>query len=129
MTGQTVILHGDLQRAQAKQLIDCAPANAVVNIKQQKRTIPQNAKMWSMLSDISRAKPEGRCHTTDVWKCIFMNACGHQIQFVPGLDGEVFPMGFKSSQLTLEQMITLIDFIYWYGAQHGVVWSDERQAA
>lgn len=129
MSGQTVILCGDLQRARAKQLIDCAPANSVVNIRQQKRTLDQNAKLWAMLSDISRTKPEGRCHTTDVWKAIFMNACGHQVQFVPGLDGEVFPMGFRSSHLSMEQMIKLIDFIYWYGAQHGVVWSDEKEAA
>lgn len=129
MAGQTIILYSDTQRRQAKSLIDQAPFNCVVNIKPQKRTVDQNSKLWAMLSDISRAKPEGRCHTTDVWKAIFMNACGHQVQFVHGLDGEVFPMGFKSSNLTKAQMIELIEYLYWYGAQHGVQWSDERQVA
>lgn len=128
MSGQTVILRGNTQREYARSLIDCAPLNSVVNIKPEKRTLDQNAKFWAMLSDVSRAKPEGRCHTTDVWKAIFMNACGHQVQFVHGLDGEVFPMGFKSSNLTKAQMAELIEYIYWYGAQHGVQWTDERVA-
>lgn len=129
MSGQTIILCGNVQRARAKDLIDQAPHNAVLNIRPEKRTLEQNAKLWAMLSDISRAKPEDRCHTTDVWKAIFMNACGHQVQFVNGLDGEVFPIGFRSSNLSKAQMIELIEYIYWYGAQHGVVWSDEREAA
>lgn len=129
MTGQTVILAGDTQRAFAKSLIDKAPVNAVCNVKEAKRTLDQNAKMWSMLSDISRAKPDGRCHGTEVWKQLFMHACGHEVQFEMGLNGQPFPTGFRSSQLTKAQMADLITFIYEYGDRHGVIWSDERKAA
>lgn len=128
MSGQTVILEGSGSRATAHRLIDAAPAGSVLNVKAPKRTLDQNALMWARLSDISRAKPEGRMHTPDVWKCIMMNACGHQVQFVPGLDGEMFPIGFKSSRLSKDQMTKLLDFIDWYAAEHGVSWSWESAA-
>lgn len=125
---QTVILRGDTQRAFAHALIEKAPVNAVIKISPAKRTISQNDKMWAMLSDVSRAKPEGRAHTSEVWKCIFMNALKHELAFVEGLNGEFFPIGFKSSDLTKEQMSDLIEYMYWYGAEHNIKWSEPYDA-
>lgn len=124
MAGQTIILHGNSQREFAKRLIDKAPVGAVLNVKEAKRTTDQNAKMWAMLSDISRAKPEGRQKTTEVWKQLFMHACGHEVQFETGLNGQPFPTGFRSSQMTVTQMADLITFIQQYGDEHGVQWTD-----
>jgi hypothetical protein len=124
-----VILRGPSQRAYAKGLIDQAPRDAVVVVRGPSRTLDQNAKMWAMLADISKAQPEARQHTPDVWKAVFMQACGHEVEFAPGLSGLPFPIGFRSSRLTKEQMSELIEFIYAYGAQHGVVWSDDVSEA
>jgi len=121
---QVVHLRGEYQRNLAKSLIDKAPDNAVVKISPERRSDDQNAKMWAMLSDVSRAKPEGRRHIPEIWKCIFMAACGHEVAFEQGLDGRPFPIGFHSSKLTKAQMSDLIEMIYSYGAQHGVQWSD-----
>lgn len=129
MAGQTVILRGQSQREFAKLLIDRAPVGAVLNVRAATRSSDQNAKLWAMLSDISRAKPQGRCHTPEVWKCLFMQACGHAVQFEMGLDGRPFPMGFRSSHLSKSQMSDLIEFASAYGAEHGVQWSDEMRAA
>lgn len=129
MTGQTVILHGPHQRALARSLIDRAPEGAVVNIREATRTTDQNKKMHAMLSDISRAKPRGLRHTPDIWKAIIMRECGHEVQFCHGLDGQPFPVGFRSSRLSKSQMSDLIEFMYAFGAEHGVVWSDETEAA
>lgn len=124
---QVVIIRGEDQRRLAKHLIDRAPTDAVVTIKEGTRTADQNAKFHAMLADISRAKPQGRKHTPDVWKALMMKACGHQVQFVLGIDGEPFPMGFRSSRLTKAQMSDLIEFMYQFGAENGVVWSDEAR--
>ena len=121
---QVVHLRGEYQRNLAKSLIDKAPDNAVVKISPERRSDDQNAKMWAMLSDVSRAKSEGRRHIPEIWKCIFMAACGHEVAFEQGLDGRPFPIGFHSSKLTKAQMSDLIEMIYSYGAQHGVQWSD-----
>lgn len=122
---QTIILHGNSQRSFAKQLIERAPAGAVVTIREAKRTNEQNALMWCLLSDLSRAKPEGRLHTPEVWKQLVMHACGHAVQFEIGLNGQPFPTGFRSSRMTKGEMSDLIEWVYQYGAEHGVVWSGE----
>lgn len=123
---QTIILHGKSQRDFAKRLIDLAPQDAVVKIAAAGRTLSQNDRLWAMLSDVSRAKPEGRKHTPEVWKALFMSACGHAVQFENGLDGTPFPVGFRSSRLTKAQMSDLIEFVMEYGSRHNVRWSEEE---
>lgn len=125
MIGQTIILSGPRGRAIARDMIDRAPQDAVVNIRPPTRTLEQNALFWSRLSDLSRAKPEGRCHTPEIWKCLAMNACGYPVQFEVGLSGEPFPIGFRSSRLSKVQMSELIEFIHAYGSEHGVQWTLE----
>ena len=126
MTGQTVILAMPRQRVLAKSLIDMAPPMAVVSIKEGTRSPGQNAKMWAMLSDISRAKPEGRTMRADVWKCAFMSALGHEVQIINGIDGHPpFPADYRSSRLSKREMADLITFMQEYGDRHGVRWSHE----
>jgi hypothetical protein len=124
---QTVILRGTDQRALAKRLIDAAPVDAVVTVKEATRNADQNALMWALLSDISRAKPEGRRHTPEIWKALFMAACGHEVQFAAGLDGNPFPVGFRSSRLTVRQMADLITFIQAWGDERGVIWHERNR--
>ena len=121
---QTVWLRGEYQRRLAHQLIDKAPQDAVVKISQAKRSDDQNSKMWAMLSDISRAAPEGRMHSPEVWKSLAMHACSHEVQFLNGLNGEPFPAGFRSSKLSVAQMNDLIEFLYEYGSRYEVKWSE-----
>lgn len=124
MIGQTIRLAGPSQRALAKQLIDAAPDRAIVNIRPETRTNEQNAKMWAMLSDVARAKPEGRELTTDKWKALFMDAIGIPADWEPGINGGVVNVGYRSSRLTKEQMSDMIEQMYVYGAEHDVKWSD-----
>ena len=125
---QTIILRGPDQRALAHRLIDSAPVDAVVSVREGTRSLDQNAKFHAMLSDISRSKPQGRKHTPDVWKALMMKACGHHVQFVLGIDGEPFPIGFRSSRLTKRQMSDLIEFMYQFGTENGVRWSEPMPA-
>lgn len=125
--GQTVILGSQYTRMLAHRLVDAAPHGAVLNVRQANRSTDQNAKLWAMLSDVSRAKPDGRTHTAEVWKTLFMHACGHAVQFEQGLNGQPFPTGFRSSRLNKAQMSDLLEFIYAYGAEHGVQWSDPEE--
>lgn len=127
MMAQTIILHSASQRSFAKQMIDRAPVDAVVTVREATRSTDQNALLWSLLSDISRAKPEGRRHTPEVWKALFMSACGHAVQFEMGLDGRPFPVGFRSSRMTKAQFGDLIEFIYSWCTEKGVTL--ERVAA
>ena len=128
MAGQTIILRGGSQRLFAINLIKQAPADAVVNIREATRNADQNARMWAMLSDVSRAKPEGRMWTTDAWKAAFMHSLGHQCAFAEGLDGSgPFPIGFRTSRLSLRQMADLITVIQEFGDRHSVAWFEPER--
>lgn len=125
--GQTIILHGLASRQKAENLVNAAPSGAVMTIKPPTRTNDQNSLMWALLSDISRAKPEGRNLPPDLWKPLFMQAAGFKFAWEPGLDGEgVVPIGFKSSRLTKSEFSDLIECIREYGARHGVEWGDQE---
>lgn len=126
---QTVILRAHGDRALAIQLISRAPDNACVTIKPEKRSDDQNRLMWAILSDVSRAKPGGRMHTPEVWKELFCHACGHAVQFEMGLNGQPFPVGFRTSRMTKSEMTDLIEFIFSWCAENGVMIGAERDAA
>ncbi len=117
--GHTIILYGN--RHAAHRVIDAAPMGSVVTVKPPRRTVDQNALFWALLSDISRAKPEGRTLTPDVWKSLFLHALDHAQRFEMALDGKgMVPVGFRSSRLSKDQMSDLIEVIREYGARHGV---------
>jgi hypothetical protein len=122
---QTVILSGPYQKSVAKRLIDSAPVDAVVTIKPANRSTDQNKLMWALLSEISRAKPMGRCHTPETWKELLMHACGWAVQFEMGLNGQPFPVGFRSSRLSKAQMTDFIEYIYAFAAEHEITLHDE----
>lgn len=122
--GQTIRLTNEVNRARASRWCQTAPHGAIVNIKPPSRTNDQNALLWVLLSEVSRAKPEGRMHTPDVWKALFMSACGHAVQFETGLDGAPFPIGFRSSRMNKAEMTDLIEFIFAWCAEKGVKLSE-----
>jgi len=128
MPGQTIILAGDTQRNLAERLVRQAPAGAVVKVEPPRRTLDQNALLWAMLSDLSRQKPQGREHSPDVWKGLCMAAAGHEVQWLPGLDGQPFPAGFRTSRMSKQQMRDLIDWIFAFGAEHDVKFHYREEA-
>ena len=125
MPGQTVILASAAQRRFAHELINKAPGGAVVNIREATRNNDQNARMWAMISDVSRAKPNGLMWATETWKAAFMHLLGYECQFAEGLDDSgPFPIGFRTSRLSVRQMADLITVIAEYGDRHEVRWSE-----
>jgi hypothetical protein len=126
--GHTIPLNSPHSRHRAHQLIERAPDGYVCEISPPTRSNDQNKMLWACLTDISLAKPEGRRMTPEQWKCVFMQACGWEVQFLEGLDGQPFPAGFRSSQMSVKQMADLITFILEYGDRHGVRWSEPQGA-
>lgn len=124
---QGFVLVTPLVRENAVNAVRSAPEGWRVTVSPPLRTLDQNAKAWAMLADVARAKPEGRQWPPETWKAAFMHFLGHQVQFAEGLDNTgPFPLGFRSSKLTVRQMIDLIDCIEEYGTRHGVQWRDTK---
>ena len=108
-------------RETAHRIIDAAPMGSRFSVKPPRRTIPQNDRLWAMLSEIAAAKPEGRELTPDVWKALFIHSLDHGQRFEMALDGRgQVPVGFRSSKLSKEQMSDLFAVIEEYAARHGV---------
>ncbi len=111
-------------RDRAKVIIDSAPDGWIVAVKPPKRTNPQNDKMWAMIEDIRRAEPMGWKYDKDDWKLILMKSCGEEVRALPDTDGRLFPACFRSSKLTVDQMSKMIEFMYAFGAEKGVVFRE-----
>ena len=121
----TLIPRNHLIIETAHKWITSAPPDTVVTFKKPGRTISQNDRMWAMLSDIAtQVNHLGRKYSADMWKLLMMNACGYEVQFITGLSGEPFPIGFRSSKLTKEQMGELMEFMACYGAEKGVIFNE-----
>lgn len=107
----------------------------MLEIREPKRTDEQNAAMWGLLAQITKQRPEhnGRQMTSDLWKSVFMDALGHEVDYVGSLDGKrVFPLGHRSSQLNKAQMSDLIELMLAWSAEQGLTiehFDDERVAA
>lgn len=124
---QTFHLISPLVRANAVQAVSSAEPGMIVTVRKPTRSNQANAKMWSMLTDISKAKVDGRNWTPETYKAAFLHSLGHQVMFAEGLDGSgPFPLGFRSSALSVSQMSDLITIMYKYGDEHGVEWKETK---
>jgi hypothetical protein len=124
----TVRLVGKAQREHAKRLIDEAPVGFVMKLGAETRRDAQNRRLWPMLQDIQQQVPGFEGYSTDDIKMRFLNALGTEMRFLPELEGQgMFPVGLKSSTLTVQQFSGLVELLFAFGAKHGVRWSDPTQ--
>ena len=131
MDGKSIIiLCGQTQRAYAAKKLAEAPADWIVTIAPPTRTIDQNAKMWPMLQDVSRQVIwHGLRLTPDDWKDMFTAALKN-LRVVPNIDGTGFvAIGQRTSTMSKRTFSDLVELIYAFGAQHGVVWSEPMEGA
>lgn len=131
MSRAVLVLSSDGIRERGIDWLRRAPAGTRVEFKGPKRSLDQNSKLWASLTDIATQKEHaGRKYTPDQWKVLFMHACGREVQFIPSLDNTTFiPWGQSSSDLGKDEMSALIEFIFAWGAEHGVVFHDPESRA
>lgn len=100
-----------------------------ISIKKPNRTLEQNAKMWSMLGDISKQCKHFRdTYSAEDWKDIFTASLSNELKMVPTIDNTKWVvLGLKTRKMNKKQLADLIDFIQAYGDLNGVKWSDYEQ--
>jgi hypothetical protein len=131
MSRALVIIRGKDDRERAARWVMQMPPGGRVEFKAPKRTLDQNSKLWASLTDVATQKEHcGRRYTADQWKILFLHAIGREVQFIPSLDGSTFiPWGQSSSDLSKDEMSTLIDFIECWCAENGVALHDPKNGA
>ena len=98
----------------------------VITLGREKRTLDQNAKMWAMLTDVSRQVVwYGEKLSQESWKHIFTASLFKQ-KTVPGIDGGFVVLGQSTSKMKKRPFAELIELMYAFGAEHGVRWSERN---
>lgn len=132
MSRAIVVLGSDLDRRKAADWLSKAPRNTRVEFKAPRRSIPQNDRMWSMLTDVAcQVSWHGIKLTPDDWKLVFLDALKREVRMVPNIDGNGFVnLGRSSSDLTKQEFSDLMELIAAFGARHAVSFKlDKTEAA
>lgn len=109
-----------------------AAGEVVVYLGRARRNLDQNAKLWPMLTDISRqcdAVIDGVAQkaTPEDWKDILTAAMRSHQRVAQGVDGGVVFLGMRTSKMRKAQFSELIELILAFGAERGVVWSEKSK--
>lgn len=119
------ILAHQQSRDRACQAIQESPIGYEVRIKEPTRSSEQNSRLWASLTDISKqVEWYGKKLTPEDWKHIFSSSL-KKLEVVPNLDGTGFvALGLSTSKMTKRELSDLLELIYAFGAERGVVFGD-----
>lgn len=124
-------LTGEVAKKAACREILAAPEGYVVALAEPTRSLDQNSLLWPLLTEVSKQVDwYGNKLTADEWKDVFSAALKKQ-KVVPGLDGGFVVCGQSTSRMSKREFSDLVELIYAFGADRGVVFSRkaERMAA
>ena len=119
-----------LIRQNAMEAVRNAPVGWVVSIKPATRTTAQNARLWALLTDLAQQVDwYGQKLDAATWKDI-TTASLRKSRVVPGIEqGSFVVTGLHTSTMTKAELGDLMELICAFGAERGVVFSDEYGSA
>lgn len=131
MSRATIIIRSDAERNRATHWVRTVPPGTRVEFKARRRTLPQNDRMWAMLTDIATQLPwHGVKLTPDDWKLVFLDSLKREVRIVPNIDGTGFVnLGRSSSDLSVDEMSDLMELITEFGARHGIKFNGTQETA
>lgn len=101
-----------------------------VAVREPKRSISQNAKLWPMLQDIAGQVEwpvDGVMQLLgkEDWKDILTSGLNQEQRVAQGINGGFVMLGSRTSRMRKKEFSELIEFIYWFGSEKGVRWSEK----
>jgi hypothetical protein len=125
MTRALLTLRTIADRDRACNWIRQAPIGSRVEFKAPRRSLPQNDRLWAMLTDVARqVNWYDQKLSPEDWKDVF-TASLRRAHVVPGLDGGFVPLGMRTSDMSKAEMSDLFALIEAFGAEHGVIFGDD----
>ena len=97
-----------------------------LSIAEEKRSLPQNAKLHATLTEIARTREwAGQKWDVEDWKRLmtaaWMRANKQQAHIIPALDGQGFDVLYRhTSQLSKAECSDLLEYVLAWAAQNGV---------
>ncbi len=127
MTRALIVLNNAEARATASAWVQKAPPGTRMELKKAKRTLEQNALLWSRLTEIAR-KVEWYDEklTPEDWKDVF-SASLCKARIVPSLEGTGYvQLGFRTSDMSKEEMSNMLALIEAFAAERRVVFNESK---
>lgn len=124
-----ILAHAEARR-RAVEAVRTAPEGYAVSVKPATRSLDQNARLWAMLTDVSKQVVwYGKRLAPEDWKHVF-TASLRKLSVVPNLDGSGFvALGLSTSGMSKRDFSDLLELIFAFGAEQQVVWSEELEPA
>lgn len=124
---QLVVIDNEVARDNAIKLLVEAPIGTRMELKASKRTLDQNSHLWALLTEVSQQITlNGAVLDPTEWKLVFLSSLSREMHVIRGLSGEPVNLGRSSSKLDKQTFADLLEVIYAYGAEAGVVFKDPR---
>lgn len=98
----------------------------VVEVKEEKRSLAENAMLHALLTQISQqVEWAGKKRDIETWKRLltaaWCRARGEHVEMLPALDGHGVDIVFRrTSQLNKSECAELIEYVLYWAADHGV---------
>jgi hypothetical protein len=133
MSRALLTLDSTAKREQAIDWIRKAKTGSRVEFKGPGRSLDQNSRFWAMLTDCAvQGRINDRRFNTEQWKMMFMHAYaeerGIEIKYLPALNrAGMVPCGRSSSDLSVQEMSELMDYIAAWGAENGIKFHDQEE--
>lgn len=113
-------------RANCIEAIRALGPGMVVEIREPKRTLDQNAKFHALCTDLAASPVEwmGKRRDAGEWKVLLVS--GHAVatkqgaEMVPGLEGEFVNLRESTARMTKARGSSLIEYTLAWMAEHGV---------
>lgn len=137
---QVFVLNHGAARRHAAQFAMTAPDGWVASFGEQRKKRIQEEKYHAMIGDIARQvdligerrdKDDAKRLLIDAFARV-MAAAGTPLRqssrILPSLDGSGFvQMGIQSRKFSVKEASEFIEYLYAFGAEYGVVWSDRTE--
>lgn len=120
MSRYLLTIRTEKDRAKAAEWLARLPIGWRVEFKETKRTVPQNDRLWAMLTAISTQLTwHGHRYSPEDWKDYFMHAMNGG-RFMPSEDGGMIPIGRSTSKLGKQEHSLLMEIIEGFAERQGV---------
>lgn len=120
MSRYLITIWSEKDRAKAAEWLARLPRGWRVEFKETKRTVPQNDRMWAMLTEISTQLTwHGQRYSPEDWKDYFMHAFKGG-RWMQSEDGGMVPIGRSTSKLSKQEHSLLTEIMEGFAARQGV---------
>jgi len=129
MSKKVYILANPTARQNAIEAVKSAQDGFKVTVSEPTRSLDANALLHSLITELAnQLQWAGKKRDVEIWKRLLVAAwCrtkGEPIEILPAIDGngvDIVPA--RTSKLSKKDCSDLIEYIYAYGAENGIMWA------